>query len=322
MKIFPLERPRSHAAWAAAGACAWWVLLYLIVDRAKDTGSGLLTMLWFVWQFFGIAAVPYALRRLDEAIASSRGDHRPLHRPYFTSAGAFVGSIAGVVALIVALVASDLKLPALGGDVVIVPVMALGAWLGARIAAGRGAEGAVSIGYDALSYRHGRRTTVVALRDVTEVRGAAGEVVVQRRGGPALAIDLRGTEADGRALEAAIERAARAAREALPGGVALRREERDVGAWRDALRAKAMGGTDFRAQALDRDDLEAALVHPGATAEERIGAALALRELDDAGATRVRVAAESAVDPGLREVLRAVADGSADEAAVREAARG
>ncbi len=279
-------------------------------------------MLWFVWQFFGIAAVPYALRRLDEAIASSRGDHRPLHRPYFTSAGAFVGSIAGVVALIVALVASDLKLPALGGDVVIVPVMALGAWLGARIAARpRGAGGGV----------HRLRRPLLPSRAQDHRRRLAGCHGGARRGGGGRraaprrpgARDRPARHGGGRARARGRDRARRAGRARGLSRGASRSAGRSATSARGATpcaRRPWAARTSARRPSTATTWRRAR--PPGATAEERIGAALALRELDDAGATRVRVAAESAVDPGLREVLRAVADGSVDEAAVREAARG
>lgn len=320
---FRLDASRSHAAWAVAGAGAWWAGLVLFVHLAMGGGplAGLATMLWFFWQFIGFVAAPYAVIRLDEALARRRGDHRPLRRPGLTAGGAFVGGIAGAVALVVALVTTGWRLPQLGGEWTLVAAMALGTWLGARLVAGRASDDVVTVGYDALRHRVGRRTDVVALRDITAVRYAPGAILVDVRGAPTLTIALRGKELDAHAIRSAIERAAEGARATFPAGAALRREGRGLEAWREALRAKVMGATDFRAQGVDRDDLEAALVHPGATAEERIGAALALRELDAAGATRVRVAAESAVAPALRDALRAVADGDADEGVVREATR-
>ncbi len=320
-RVFRLDASRSHAAWATAGVWVWWAGLILVVQatRASDQAMGPLAMLWFFWQFFGVAAVPYAARRIDDALASRRGDTRALHRPYLTALGGFVGSMAAVATLIGAIVATTTRLPDLGGDAWIVVVMALGAWLGARIAAGRSSDVTVTLGYDALSYQAGRRTTVVALRDITAVRHAPGELLLDRRDAPTLAIDLRRAAPQDPPCAPAIERAVSDARAPFPAGAALHREGRALAAWREAMRAKASGATDFRAQALDRDDLEAALVHPGATPEERVGAALALRELDAAGVTRVRVAADAAVAPALRDALRAVADGAADEDIVRGA---
>ncbi len=76
-------------------------------------------------------------------------------------------------------------------------------------------------------------------------------------------------------------------------------------AWRDAFVA-AVGGGTYRDVALSIDDLSRVLAAPMATAAQRLGAAVALRELDGSVAsTRVRVAAEMVADPVLREALEA-----------------
>lgn len=58
----------------------------------------------------------------------------------------------------------------------------------------------------------------------------------------------------------AIEASVRAAQATFPLGPVLHRGHRALHAWREALHARVMGGADFRAIPLRRDDLEAALV--------------------------------------------------------------
>ena len=78
-------------------------------------------------------------------------------------------------------------------------------------------------------------------------------------------------------------------------------------AWRDAFVA-AVSGSTYRDAALSIDDLTRVLAAPMATSAQRLGAAMALRQLDGgAASTRVRVAAEMVADPALREALEAPA---------------
>lgn len=322
VQVFRAVTPRPHAAWSTATVVVYWVGLGVILEQRDTDHSGLLTLLWFVWQFPGLALLPMAGRRLDEALGARRSEPRPLYRPYLSTLWAFVGSILGAVVLAFSLDAMGYQGPVPLTTSLFVAAVVVSAYLGACGVALGIRERAVSIGYDALVYRDGRQNTTIALRDIFAVSSVPHLVEVLRRDGPPLVLKLEGTGIDQDALAISLDRAARAAQQGLPLGATLRREGRTLDAWRTSLRQRVMGGNGFRAQAVDRDDLVSALVHPGATAEERIGAALALCALDAVGATLIRVAADAAIDPALRDVLRAVVDGSVDEVLVRTATRG
>ena len=75
--------------------------------------------------------------------------------------------------------------------------------------------------------------------------------------------------------------------------------------WRDRF-VHALRDEGYRAAAFTRDDLERLLRAKDVPAPQRLGAALALRELAPAeGATGVRIAVEAMVDPGLPRALEA-----------------
>jgi hypothetical protein len=103
----------------------------------------------------------------------------------------------------------------------------------------------------------------------------------------------------------------------------LRRGERTIAAWKEALRAHVRNA-DYRHAALADLDLERIVGSPGATAEHRIGAAIALKEGgSDTARDRIRIAAEQCVNPQVRVALERIADadaeGEADAAAVEDA---
>jgi len=101
----------------------------------------------------------------------------------------------------------------------------------------------------------------------------------------------------------------------------LAREGLGVGAWRERLRG-ALNGAGYRAAARASVDATLAerMVAPRVSAEERVGAALALRIADPAsGAARVRVAAQCCVDPHVRAALEAAAAEEIDDDAVERA---
>ena len=84
----------------------------------------------------------------------------------------------------------------------------------------------------------------------------------------------------------------------------LVRGERSIDDWLRALRS----APSYRAAAESDEQLQTVLADPVASAEERLGAAVRLRARGVKGTKkRVRVAAESAVTPVLREGLEAVA---------------
>jgi hypothetical protein len=73
--------------------------------------------------------------------------------------------------------------------------------------------------------------------------------------------------------------------------------------WRDRF-VHALRDEGYRAAAFTRDDLERLLRAKDVPAPQRLGAAMALRELCPAeGATGVRIAVEAMVDPALPRAL-------------------
>src|SRR5262249_34162324 len=115
-------------------------------------------------------------------------------------------------------------------------------------------------------------------------------------------------------------RAAAGPAHALVG--ALARQERSLRAWQEDLQRAALSLGGFREQALTRDVIEAVLTDPKMPADQRVGAALALRTLDaPAATTRIRVAAEASANPRLRVALEATCADNVDEEAIDEALR-
>jgi hypothetical protein len=89
----------------------------------------------------------------------------------------------------------------------------------------------------------------------------------------------------------------------------LDRNGRPLAQWRKALKMIGASSGGFRDIALSTSDLHDVLADANAPLDRRVGAALALREVDD-GRTRVRQVAVTAADPRLRAVLE---DAAADE---------
>jgi len=99
----------------------------------------------------------------------------------------------------------------------------------------------------------------------------------------------------------------------------LRRAERSVAQWRSDLTSMMLDGR-YRESSLSQDDLEAILVAPSTGAEERIGAAIALRAVDgDSAAPAIRIVADGCAQPEAREALLRIANEDYDHAAVLEA---
>jgi hypothetical protein len=100
---------------------------------------------------------------------------------------------------------------------------------------------------------------------------------------------------------------------------ALERRGRPVEAWRTDLKRVAETEGGFREQAIGRDDVERVLADPSAAADQRLGAALALRGMSDDAKVRIREAAATSANVRLRVALEAAADDEVDEAALEGA---
>jgi hypothetical protein len=94
------------------------------------------------------------------------------------------------------------------------------------------------------------------------------------------------------------------------------RDGKPIAEWRAAL-AAALEGASYRGAALTADEARATLRSPEATAEQRVGAAIALRIAGEP--ERVRVAAAATADDRVRVALEAALE--EDEAAVDKALR-
>jgi hypothetical protein len=99
----------------------------------------------------------------------------------------------------------------------------------------------------------------------------------------------------------------------------LAREGRSVREWRAHLQ-RIVEGAGYRVAA-SNDSLADLVGAPGLSAEERVGAALALRVAGAADAPKIRVAAEQCLDPKTRAALEAAARAEVDELAIEKALR-
>lgn len=90
---------------------------------------------------------------------------------------------------------------------------------------------------------------------------------------------------------------------------AFARQGRSLKRWRDRLKGMIGGAGGFRERRVSVADAEATLSDPKAELEQRLGAALVLRELEpDAAAERVRIAVRAALDPETKRVLGSALD--------------
>lgn len=207
---------------------------------------------------------------------------------------------------------------------------AVGAML--RAAAGFGPR-AVVLGSDGVTLEGvgllGRRR-FIGYGEVEKVERARG--VIASRDGGVLRVTLKsgevvpvGQEQDDVEALAAMEEHLRRAVVTRRGdggeevtAALLRREGRDVAAWREGLKAKVMGPA-FRGNAVDPEGLLRVAEDGEAGAEARVGAVLALRgmtegEDDNDVRTRVRVVIESCADEEVRDAMSAAMEDRLDDA--------
>lgn len=127
-------------------------------------------------------------------------------------------------------------------------------------------------------------------------------------------------------VQAIIERVERLRREANASSTrtriehVLRRGDRSIAEWREALTRSAQGVTTFRDAPIDSADLARVLIDPEATPDQRIGAAFMLKTQEGAR-VRIATAAEASADDKLREALLAAAEGELDSPTVERLTR-
>jgi hypothetical protein len=167
----------------------------------------------------------------------------------------------------------------------------------------------VTIGSDGIEVKRGYRTWRIPREQIARVGvdEKEGTLAVLRRG--ARSIVVHGILLDRPLLTTAaaeIERRLTAeTNDQHPRAAAFDRGARDVAQWKVGLRATLDAG--YRAAGVTLDDASAVLQSPTASVEQRVGAALALRVAGEPP-ERIRVAAESVVDPKLRVAIEAIAD--------------
>lgn len=160
----------------------------------------------------------------------------------------------------------------------------------------------------------GRDGVYVRRRGKTQLAGpAVGEQAAAPHAFPKYAFAAVGVDIHRRwAVWRHIARCASALAVEVPPEGTFERAGRDVAGWKERL-ARAVNDAGYRTSGLSPDVAARVLASPVATAEQRVGAALALRVTPDAEApARIRVAAEGCADPDVRDALLAVAEDAPD----------
>jgi hypothetical protein len=278
--------------------------------------------------------------------ASERVVRMPLTSAASTIPFGRVLAILGVVGLSpvtifsAAVVAAMVKDPAkllqpggfLGSGMMIAFTATLGFMFYTLVAALRRRE--VTVGTDGLVYRstfardfipYAQVTQVAAdPRGVRVVRGRSSVVLPTSEGAllpaPGQSAALPSTAAGVKRREALLDRieAAMAARRTSGSASAnlthLDRKGRPLLAWREDLQRLIKAPSLYRGAGFAKSELAEVIEDPGASAERRVGAALALRVADPEEARkRVRVAVDACADDDLRSALESAAEGEIAE---------
>jgi hypothetical protein len=200
-----------------------------------------------------------------------------------------------------------------------VPVWLFSTTAAAVLAARAARPKSITVGADGLAIGGAFRDRFVPFADIADVRaeGATILIALRKRVDP-LAIRCDREAARSIALRV---KEAMAARSSSPAArlELLDRSGRSIAAWRDAAARLVERAGDYRAAGFSDDDLVAILSSSDASAERRVGAALALAAGDDAQRERVRAAADACASPRMRVALTRIAGGDAEDQAVEEA---
>jgi hypothetical protein len=169
----------------------------------------------------------------------------------------------------------------------------------------------LEIGHDALHVKVGVRTIRIPRADVASaVYWVPASLIIERKNGSKVALHHVGLEA-ARLVAAAELIAERVGNRPAPARASVfERGGRGLAEWRAGLQTALE--PDYRSSGTSIDDASAVLASSTATVEQRIGAALALRVAGEP-LEKVRVAAEGTVEPKIRVVLEAIAEGANDE---------
>jgi hypothetical protein len=176
----------------------------------------------------------------------------------------------------------------------------------------------VRVGRDGVAVRSRRGDVFAAFTDLAAVHRQGSAVVLYRRDGTTLSIDVAGTaEARIGALLARIQQGAFAAARPLDPSARLAlldRAGRTAADWRGALAALFSTPDAYRFTTLSRDELHGVLDDPRSPPDRRVAAAWALATLDGPAApTGIRVAVDTAAHEPVRVALARAAEGHLDD---------
>lgn len=169
----------------------------------------------------------------------------------------------------------------------------------------------LEVGHDAVHVKVDVRTIRIPREDIARVSYVKpASLVIERKNGSKVHVRSIGLEPVRvvAASEVIDERVGN--RPAPARALAFERAGRGLAEWRAGIQTALE--PDYRSTGASVDDASAVLASSTATVEQRIGAALALRVAGEP-LEKVRIAAEGTVDPKIRVVLEAIADGADDE---------
>lgn len=185
----------------------------------------------------------------------------------------------------------------------------------------------VTVGLDGLQSRSARGTRFVSFDGVVDVRPTARGLELVKADGSTVPVPfyLVGTPSRQAQRDALVDSVSEALEQRAKSSqdkeamASLARAGRPVSSWREAIRELATSN-NYRTASLPFDGLTRVLSRADASAEDRIGAAIAMKATHPEEATeRVRIAAQTCADPKVRIALERVADGSEEDAAIEEA---
>jgi hypothetical protein len=238
--------------------------------------------------------------------------------------GAMVGGLLGIglaIALSFAFRGTQL-IPQDALGAVLLPSMAFGVMLAYVLGKRLLSAPVVTVGNDGVRLETmGFRRRFLPIGDIVMVHQPAVHAPARIKLRDGTVIPMAGFLVDPPRRDAAAShiRALLARHAVLQRSITLAREGRSIKDWREHLR-RVIEGSGYRIAA-SSDSLADLIAAPGLSAEERVGAALALRVAGDSNVPKIRIAADQCVDPKTRAALEAAAREEIDEQAIESALR-
>lgn len=181
------------------------------------------------------------------------------------------------------------------------------------------------IGVDGVIIEQGYGRRFIPFGEIKSISTAHDHVTLHLVGGDSVRARARHLET---AERAAIEQRVREALKLRAHGnldaaalAALDRGTKTGAAWREALRGVFDKDRGYRDANVTPEQIAGVMADPGAPANRRIGAAMALAQSGDTACLpKIRVAAESSANPRFRLALQAIAEGDLDHEAIEQVA--